>query len=138
MSDDLIDELLGKDRGAAAPETAYKICLFERCANSIEAELDEKLALQTSSALPLIFIDETTGELDPPSDGQPEPWTKYFDGRVPSPWEAAELAKEITAMEAQVLAEAGCFDRIAIAHDLGPRATKAQYETACAKEGVTP
>jgi hypothetical protein len=141
MADDLIDDMLGKDRGTAPPENAYRICVHERCVNSVEAEVKERLSRRMRGVLtelPVIFIDEATGELDTPSDGRPEPWAAYFDGRIPKPWEVADLAKDITALEARILDEAGYFQRIAIARALGPRGTMEQYNEACKKAGLEP
>jgi hypothetical protein len=133
MNDD--DDFLGDMTMAPdvdAPPAPARIFVGERAINHIELEISERMALELQGIVPPIFVDGDTGELDV-MDGRPEPWAQFFDGRIPLPWEAAKVQGEIHALVVEQYR-----DRIAIARELGPRATQQQYEAACRKEGIEP
>ena len=64
----------------------------ERSINPIEHELKERASIEVAR---LAFNcrrsswTNETGELEKPTNGKPEPWAKYFDGRVPLPYECS-------------------------------------------------
>ena len=146
-----LNEMLGADRSEAPPEASYRIVVGERAVNPIEQELKERCSMEVARIAPQfppIFLDSETGELEKPTNGKPEPWAQYFDGRVPAPWECARLMMDFTALieaDPRVIA---ARRRIQIARDLGPirniqvtrdgRATCPEYEAACKKEDITP
>jgi hypothetical protein len=140
MSDNLLDDMAGKSAGEAPREASYRICVDARFVNSIEAELTERMAIEVQSLgveLPMIFIGDD-GELEKPTDGRPDPWCKYFDGRTPAPWECAELVKDVAALVDANPRVLVARLRIVIARELGPRATRQQYEERCKQEGIEP
>lgn len=99
--------------------------------NYIECDLYERMQNEILEiGLPPIFVDQETGELEVRT-GITEPWRKFFDGRLPAPWECAEIFAELSA-----LVEARYAPRIIIARELGPDATQAMYVAACTKEGI--
>ena len=129
--DDLIRDMTVTPDVDAAPEPA-RLFVSDRHINHIEQELAERLTLELQVFdLPAIFVGED-GELDE-IRGEAEPWRKFFDGRVPTPWEAVVVKTECENLIAEKYR-----DRIAIARELGPRATMADYVAACKREGLTP
>ena len=140
MSDDFLDDMLGIDRGEAPPEASYRIVVGERFVNSIQAELTERCSIEIQRLgveLPVIFLGDD-GELEKPTNGKPEPWAKYFDGRVPLPYECAELMMELDAIIDAHPTIITARRRIELARSLGTRARKEQYETLCKMEGIAP
>jgi hypothetical protein len=138
---DFLDDMLGKDRADVPVEASYKICVGERSINPIEHELKERASIEIAALgveLPTIFLDSETGELEKPSDGKPDQWAKFFDGRVPLPYECAELMMELDALVDAHPRVIAARRRIELARSLGPRATQEQYERLCKMEGLTP
>jgi hypothetical protein len=146
MSDDFLDEMLGKDSADAPIEASYRMCVGERSVNPIEHEAKERASMEVAALgveLPMIFLDHDTGGLE---DG--EDWAKYFDGRTPLPYECAELRMELDALvdahprviaarrRVQIARSLGAIRKVQVTRD--GRATCPEYEAACKKEGIEP
>jgi hypothetical protein len=133
MSDDQ-DLIRSMTDGATTETRAAVPCIVVpgHAINSIEMELLEQMHGEISDiGLPPIFVDPETGELE--TRGNNEPWTEFFDGRIPAPWEAYELAAELVGIVEQKFAQ-----RIAIARECEKDATRQQYIQACKREGIEP
>jgi hypothetical protein len=129
--DDILYDMTMVPAVDATPEPA-RLFVSERHINAIEQNLTEQLALELSGFLPTIFVGED-GELDEPMRGEAQPWRAYFDGRIPLPWECAAAKTELENLIVERYR-----DRIAIARELGSRATQAEYVAACKREGIDP
>lgn len=129
--DDFLADMTLTPGADVAPEPP-RMFVGERHINHIEQELQERLTLEIQIlSLPGIFIGEN-GELDEIL-GDAEPWRKLFDGRMPLPWECAAVKTELENLIVERYR-----DRIAIARELGPRATQAEYVAACKREDIMP
>jgi hypothetical protein len=127
--DDILRDMTLTPGADVAPEPP-RMVVGERHINAIEQELAERLILEIQTlSMPCIFIG-ANGELDE-IRGEAEPWRMFFDGRIPAPWEAHRVKTELENLIVERYR-----DRIAIARELGPRATMADYVDACKREGI--